>query len=119
MFEGVTMNAVAIKSFDINEPEDKYFLAAKLTLLFYKGISWRELQCLSLWLVGKTMVEIGKCLYISSRTVETHLTNVRMKLQIRSKQEVVNYFLQENLYDQFLAVAHVIITKTKYRRIRH
>ena len=65
----------------------------------------RELQVLSLWLIGLTMPSIGKLLVISPRTVESHLHHVREKLQLRSRVEVLFWLLSFDLYDDLFRLA--------------
>jgi DNA-binding CsgD family transcriptional regulator len=52
-------------------------------------LSARERQVARLAVDGLTAREIGEQLFISSRTVETHLANVYAKLGVRSKIELV------------------------------
>ena len=52
-------------------------------------LSARERQVARLAVDGLTAREIGEELFISSRTVETHLANVYAKLGVRSKIELV------------------------------
>jgi DNA-binding NarL/FixJ family response regulator len=52
-------------------------------------LSPRERQVARLAIAGLTAREIGEQLFISARTVETHLANVYAKLGVRSKIELV------------------------------
>jgi DNA-binding CsgD family transcriptional regulator len=49
----------------------------------------RERQVLPLMAEGKTAKEIAAALYLSHRTVENHVANLRAKLGVRSRAEVV------------------------------
>ncbi len=51
------------------------------------GLSARELEVLRLLVEGKTDVEIGAALFISRRTVATHVRHVYEKLQVSSRAE--------------------------------
>jgi DNA-binding NarL/FixJ family response regulator len=53
------------------------------------ALSPRERQVARLAIAGLTAREIGEQLFISARTVETHLANVYAKLGVRSKIELV------------------------------
>ena len=44
----------------------------------------QEVRCLSLFTFGKTAPEIGEMLHISTRTVETHVQNLKQKLGLSS-----------------------------------
>lgn len=48
----------------------------------------KETLCLELYLQGMTLKEIGKKIYRSHRTVETHVKNIREKLNANSRSEV-------------------------------
>ncbi len=52
----------------------------------------REIDCVKLLLKGYTAKEIGRYFGISSRTVETHCKNIKAKLHVRSKKEIIQYF---------------------------
>jgi DNA-binding CsgD family transcriptional regulator len=51
----------------------------------------RELDVVRLAARGYTAAEIGRRLFIGTRTVETHLAHARAKLGCRSKRELVRF----------------------------
>ena len=64
--------------------------------LYYLGVKYpdvtlseREAQCMLLMLNGHTFESAGKLLGISSRTVEFYINNMKMKLNCRSKVELI------------------------------
>ena len=55
----------------------------------------RETDCIKHLLLGKTAREIGDTLFVSRRTVETHMENIKNKLGCNKKSEVIiNLFKQ-------------------------
>ncbi|WP_338202176.1 helix-turn-helix transcriptional regulator [Candidatus Nephthysia bennettiae] len=52
------------------------------------ALSRREREIVRLAVAGQTALEIAKRLYISDRTVETHLANAYIKLGVQSKFEL-------------------------------
>lgn len=58
------------------------------------SFSNREIDCIKLLLEGKTALEAGKILYISSRTVEKHLDNIRLKLNCHKKSAIIEILLK-------------------------
>jgi two-component system response regulator NreC len=60
-------------------------------------ISSREREILQLIAEGKTNSEIGKLLSISTRTVETHRTNLMRKLGISSQIDIIRYAFKHGL----------------------
>lgn len=52
-------------------------------------LSKREMECLELTVKGKTAKQIAKLLKISSRTVEEYLANVKTKMGVSSKSELI------------------------------
>ncbi len=51
----------------------------------------REIDVLKLFCDGLTYKEIGKKLYISARTVETHKNNIMNKLKVSTRAEMIKY----------------------------
>lgn len=59
----------------------------------------RELEILRLIALGHTNNEIGRQLYLSVRTVESHRANVQRKIQCSTRAELVRYALEHRLLD--------------------
>ena len=57
----------------------------------------REISILKLFCQGLTYKEIGKKLFISPRTVETHKKNILTKLRLKSTAEMVKYAFHNHL----------------------
>lgn len=64
---------------------------------FYSILSKRESACLFYLIRGKTAQEIASRLYISKRTVEKHLENIKNKLNCNKKSEVIEKALESGL----------------------
>ncbi|MEJ2428676.1 MAG: response regulator transcription factor [Deltaproteobacteria bacterium] len=62
-------------------------------------LSPREREVLKLIAEGKSRKEIGKILSISVRTLDTHRTNILLKLGCKSTAELVHYAVRRNLID--------------------
>jgi two-component system response regulator NreC len=60
-------------------------------------LSDREAEVLGLIALGHTNGEIGKQLYLSIRTVETHRAHIQQKLRLSSRAELVRYALEHDL----------------------
>ena len=61
------------------------------------SLSPREIEIVKLFCDGLTYREIGKKLFISHRTVETHKNNILKKLKLKSKSEMIKYATRNNL----------------------
>lgn len=61
------------------------------------GITKREREILKLIVEGYTSSEIANLLYISTRTVETHRSNIMNKLDLKNTAALVRYAIEENL----------------------
>ncbi len=59
----------------------------------------REVEVLRLIALGHTNTEIGKELYLSVRTVESHRAHIQQKLRRTSRAELVRYALDHGLVD--------------------
>ncbi|MCB0317877.1 MAG: response regulator transcription factor, partial [Bdellovibrionales bacterium] len=64
-----------------------------------KKLTDRELEILKLIAEGISNKQIGKMLHISSRTVDTHRSNILKKLEVKSNQELVKIAISHNLID--------------------
>ncbi len=61
----------------------------------FQALTEREREVLGLIAVGHTNVEIGKKLFITVKTVETHRSHIMTKLGLRTRSELVRYALRE------------------------
>jgi len=61
------------------------------------SLSKREKEILNLICEGQSTIDIGKQLFISKYTVETHRKNILRKLDLRSSTELVSYAYREGL----------------------
>ncbi|PHQ81969.1 MAG: hypothetical protein COB66_01010 [Coxiella sp. (in: Bacteria)] len=61
-------------------------------------ITKRELNVAMKLIEGKTMKQIGELLFISPRTVETHMDHLKQKLQVKKRSELADV-LRKNLID--------------------
>jgi DNA-binding CsgD family transcriptional regulator len=57
----------------------------------------REREVLRLLALGHTNQEIGRQLYISVRTAETHRAHIMRKLQLSSRADLVRYAIAQGL----------------------
>jgi two-component system response regulator NreC len=62
-------------------------------------LSEREHEVLRLLALGHTNQEIGKMLYLSVRTVETHRAHIMQKLRLTTRAELVRYAMEQGLLD--------------------
>jgi two-component system response regulator NreC len=62
-------------------------------------LSPREREVLQLIAAGKSRQEIGKILNISVRTLDTHRTNILLKLECKSTAELVHYAVRSQLVE--------------------
>ena len=61
------------------------------------GLSERELEVLRLIALGHTNAEIGKQLYLSTRTVETHRAHIQQKTRLDTRADLVRYAIDHGL----------------------
>jgi two-component system response regulator NreC len=62
-------------------------------------LSERELEVLTLIALGHTNAEIGRQLYLSVRTVESHRAHIQQKTRLSSRAELVRYALDHSLVE--------------------
>ena len=61
------------------------------------GLSPREVEVLGLVVEGLTSAQIAKELFLSPRTVETHLTSIYQKLGVNSRAAATRFALEHGL----------------------
>lgn len=71
----------------------------------------REVEILSLWVSGFSIREASNLLYISSRTVEVHRKNIREKLKITTKHEIIDFLYSQGVFNLFLHCSKLIMNK--------
>lgn len=64
------------------------------------SLTLREIECLSYLTTGKSAKEIARLINISPRTVETHISNIRLKTRCQTKTEMTVWF--EETFKPFL-----------------
>ena len=62
------------------------------------GLTQREVEVLRLVAAGKSNPEIGEDLYISPRTVTTHVSNILNKINAANRVEAATYATQHGLF---------------------
>ncbi len=65
----------------------------------YDGLTDREREVLRLIAQGKTTPEIGRSLYLSPHTVQTHRDHIMEKLNLHTKAELIKYAIRKGLAD--------------------
>ncbi len=76
---------------------DAYARADEVIKDLYKTLTPREREVLQLVAEGYTSVQIAEKLFISSRTAETHRSNLMAKLGLHVQADLVRYALQRGL----------------------
>lgn len=61
------------------------------------GLTKRETDCIYYLIRGMSAKQIGRELGLSNRTVETHLNNVKIKLNCHTRFELINKFIKDLL----------------------
>ena len=64
------------------------------------GLSEEEVEILRLVALGHTNAEIGKRLFLSGRTVETHRTRLQRRLGLDTRVDLVSYVLDQGLLER-------------------
>ena len=64
------------------------------------GLTQREVEILRLIALGHTNAEIGRRLFLSVRTVESHRAHIQQKLRRTSRADLVRYALEHGLLDE-------------------
>lgn len=93
--------------FNVGEGTDQYF-SELLKSHKVLNITPRQLQCMCLWLAGNTSKRIAKILSISHRTIETHMSHVKIKNDFISREEIINRLHKIDLYCDIIFYAEYL-----------
>jgi len=66
------------------------------------GLTEREIEIVRLLAKGATNKELAEKLFIAQNTVKVHLKNILEKLQLRNRQQLVAYAVQEGLVTKIM-----------------
>ena len=77
-----------------NVPLNVYRFASEYSSI---GLTERESQCLYYFLHGKSAKEIAQLLFISNKTVESHIEKVKTKIGVSKKAELYDFAIANNL----------------------
>ncbi|MEK7848455.1 MAG: response regulator transcription factor [Chloroflexota bacterium] len=66
----------------------------------YDGLTPRQREVLRLIAQGLTAAEIGRRLYLSPHTVESHRDNIMARLGLHSKAELIRYAIRRGIIDE-------------------
>jgi len=88
---------IAITSDDTHNnrsPKAPYYLGQKFGNTY---LTARELQVFKRLVMGESAKTIGAILYISPKTVESHTENIKNKLKVKTKAEIIGVAIREGL----------------------
>ena len=74
---------------EINKPNNRQLINQNGDLI---KLTKREADCMSIFMQNRTIKEIGKHLELSPRTVERYIENVKQKLGVNYKSQLVDIF---------------------------
>lgn len=82
------------------KPREDTLLSQHLSLLGKRySLTERELEVVGLLAQGRSRISIGEKLYISENTVRTYVKNIYAKLDIHSKQELLDRLEEQGLHE--------------------
>jgi len=70
------------------------------------GLTYREVECLSLWALGFSSKKSAQLLSISVSTIEAHKSNIKSKLNIYSKSQLFEYLRAGGYFGLLSTFAH-------------
>ena len=83
----------------IAKPEYKDLLSKQNKITPSTPLSAREIEILKFIAQGLSNTEISQKLFISSRTVDNHRTNIMKKLDVHNIAGIIRYAIQNNIID--------------------
>lgn len=79
---------------DINLLPKKYYLSSHPDVYFTP----KEIECLVWFMRGKTLEAIAQIMCLSPKTIERHFENLKYKLQLEHKYQLIRVAIQEGIY---------------------
>lgn len=83
----------------IAKPEYKDIMSKQNAITPITPLSVREIEILKFIAQGLSNTEISKKLFISSRTVDNHRTNIMKKLDVHNIAGIIRYAIQNNIVE--------------------
>ena len=77
--------------------QEKVETLAPRPALYPDGLTQREVEVLRLVAAGKSNPEIGEELFISPRTVTTHVSNILNKINAANRAEAATYAARQGM----------------------
>lgn len=100
MYDAIQTVFTGRKYYEVGLPKEQLEKLSKKTGEDQVDIlSPREQEILRLTILGYTNIQIAEKLFISTKTVENHKSNIMQKLEIKTRAELIQYGLVNNYLD--------------------
>lgn len=100
MYDAIQTVFTGRKYFEAGIPEEQLEkLSQQRDMEQVDILSPREQEILKLTMLGYTNIQIAEKLFISSKTVENHKSNIMQKLEIKTRAELIQYGLVNKYLD--------------------
>ncbi|HLR42934.1 MAG TPA: response regulator transcription factor [Pseudogracilibacillus sp.] len=100
MYDAIQTVFTGRKYYEVGLPKEQLEKLSKKTDEDQVDIlSPREQEILRLTILGYTNIQIAEKLFISTKTVENHKSNIMQKLEIKTRAELIQYGLVNNYLD--------------------
>lgn len=100
-------------------PYDEKYKIYNDKLSYITGIkfSYREIDVVSCFLNNRNTKKISSLLNISSKTVGTHINNIRLKLGCYSREAVIDFFEKSEIYIDLKKYYYCILVSNSFERL--
>ena len=75
------------------------------------SLTHREIECLSLWLSGQSIKASADCLEISQKCIEAYRKQIKDKIGIDHKNQLINFVEEKGVFHLFLTLSKLIEKK--------
>jgi DNA-binding CsgD family transcriptional regulator len=82
-----------------------------IDLIDNTGLSYREIDCLSLWIAGHSAKQSSRILGISARTIEAHRDNIKAKISLNNKQAIIEFVYEKGAFNLFMHYSKLLLEK--------
>ncbi len=100
----------AISSDSIQQYNEKD-LFSSLRSIVSGSLTHQEMKCLSLWLSGYSIKESSYHLKISHKTIEAYRKNIKDKIGVHHKYQLIDFMYAKNVLYLFLSLTKLILQK--------
>lgn len=86
-------------------------LFSSLKNILNPSLTYQEIRCMALWLNGYSIKESAYYLGLSHKTIEVYRKNIKDKMGVHHKHQLIELMQAKNVFNLFLTLAKLCLGK--------